>query len=237
MIRARPPKPWHRWAARLRQGFGGRAKIPRPRMYIKIYFDDKPLFLTDSIDAELEPFLHHDDAVFIDEFSSPAINSMVYEMQLPRIHAGIFKHENLKTLQKAFWKKFNLIQAGGGAVWNQNDALLFIHRRGKWDLPKGKLDPGESIETCAVREVEEETGIRSTIRRHLLNTYHTYHENGKFMLKETFWYEMKAADTESSKPQTEEDITAIEWLAKTDWQKIESNTFPSIKDVLAALGS
>ncbi len=204
-------------------------------MYIKIYFGDKPLFLCDSVTPDLEPFLHHDDAVYIDEFSSPAIKSMIYEMQLPGIHAGIFQHADLDALSKAFWKKFTLVTAAGGAVWNDRQELLFIHRRGKWDLPKGKLDAGETVETCALREVEEETGVTTTIRRHLLDTYHTYHESGKHILKPTHWFEMQASGSFETNPQTEEDIHAIEWLPRAGWQKVLDNTFPSIADVLQEL--
>src|SRR5690349_21138287 len=105
------------------------AKIPPGLMYIKIYFGDKPLFLCDSITPDIEPYLHHDDAVFIEEFSTPAVNAMIYEMQLPGIHAGIFQHHDLAALDKAFRKKFLLVKAGGGVVWNEEGQLLFIHRR------------------------------------------------------------------------------------------------------------
>lgn len=207
-------------------------------MYIKIYFGDKPLFLCDQVSADIEPFLHHDDAVFIEEFSTPALNSMIYEMELPRIHAGILQHHDLDALKKAFWKKFLLVKAGGGAVWNENQQLLFIHRRGKWDLPKGKLDKGETIERCAIREVEEETGLHHPeIKRPLLTTFHTYRESGKHILKESYWFEMAVSGNQLTIPQTEEDIHAIEWLGRAEWGKILENTFPSIRDVLDALAS
>src|SRR5215204_4522110 len=122
-------------------------------MNIKVYFNDKPLFLTDTIDSELEPYKHHDDAIFMDEFSPPAINSIIHEMRLQKIHAGVFYHTDFVKLKNAFTKKFTLIKAAGGLVVNDDRHLLLIFRRGKWDLPKGKLDPGESLETCALREV------------------------------------------------------------------------------------
>ncbi|ULQ54402.1 NUDIX hydrolase [Flavihumibacter fluvii] len=207
-------------------------------MYIKIYFGDKPLFLCDKVSPDIEPYLHHDDAVFIEEFSTPALNSMIYEMELPGIHAGILQHNDLDALKKAFWKKFLVVKAGGGAVWNPAQQLLFIHRRGKWDLPKGKLDDGETIEACAIREVEEETGLDSPqITRPLLTTYHTYYESGKHILKESYWFEMTVKGQQHLVPQTSEDIHAIEWLGKAAWPKILENTFPSIKDVVAALAS
>src|SRR5688572_28372696 len=109
-------------------------------MHIKVYFNDKPLYLADEVTPELEPYKHHDDAVFIDEFSSPGIKSMIHEMRLEKVHVGIFLHKDLEELKKAFFKKFQVIQAAGGLVTNDSGNLLFIYRRGKWDLPKGKLD-------------------------------------------------------------------------------------------------
>jgi hypothetical protein len=81
-------------------------------MYIKVYFNDKPLFLCDEFNEEISSYAHHDDAVFIDEFSSAAVNSMIHEMRQQKVHAGIFYHEKLELLKKAFLKKFILIQAG-----------------------------------------------------------------------------------------------------------------------------
>lgn len=205
-------------------------------MYIKIYFGEKPLYLTDRLDAAMEPLVHHDDTILIEELSAPAVKSMIYEMELPNIHAGVFLYPDLEAAKKAFWKKFELVRAGGGAVWNERKEILFIFRRGKWDLPKGKLDEGETIEACAQREVEEETGLTAVqLTRPLLTTYHTYHESGKHLLKETSWFEMQASASQSLVPQAIEDIHAVEWLGKNQWQKVLDNTFPSIKDVLAAL--
>ena len=118
-------------------------------MYIKIYFDDKPLFLCDSIDNFIQPYIHHDDAVFIDELDSHTVKSMIHEMQEPSVHAGVFFHPDLEKLKKTFFKKFTLILAAGGLVTNENNEILLIFRRGKWDLPKGKLEKGEKLEDCA----------------------------------------------------------------------------------------
>ena len=68
-------------------------------MYIKIYFNDKPLFLCDALNEEINVYKHHDDAVFIDEFSPPAVNSMIHEMRQEKVHAGIFLHPDLATLK------------------------------------------------------------------------------------------------------------------------------------------
>ena len=202
-------------------------------MFIKIYFNDKPLFLCDDIEEALQPFLHHDDAVFIDELSSPALKSMIHEMQLDKVHAGIYYHPDLETLKKAFWKKFTVIKAAGGLVQNEKHEILFMFRRGKWDLPKGKLDPGETLETCAVREVREETGLEKvTLKKPLITTYHTYHESGKHILKESYWYTMLARGTDNLVPQTEEDIQEVKWVPEKKLNEMMGNTFPSIKDVI-----
>jgi len=205
-------------------------------MYLKIYFDDKPLFLCDAIDGVIEPYIHHDDAVFIDELNSHTVKAMIHEMQQPKVHAGIFLHDDLSSLRKEFFKKFTVIQAAGGAVINGKDQLLMIFRRGKWDLPKGKLDKGESIEACALREVKEETGLSRISSSGLLTTtYHTYHEGTRFVLKESFWYRMTAENGQELIPQTEEDITEIEWVTPDELDSRLANTFPSIIDVVNLL--
>lgn len=202
-------------------------------MYIKIFFNDKPLFLCDQVDETIEPFLHHDDAVFIDELDSHTVKSMIHEMQLEKVHAGVFIHPDLEALKKAFFKKFTFIQAAGGIVQNEDGELLLIFRRGKWDLPKGKLDKGESLEDCAVREVEEETGLKQVkLVEPLLITYHTYHEGTKFILKESHWYSMKVSGQQELVPQTEEDILETKWVAAESLEPYLKNSFPSVVDVL-----
>lgn len=202
-------------------------------MYIKVFFNDKPLFLCDQVDETIEPFLHHDDAVFIDELDNHTVKSMIHEMQLEKVHAGVFIHPDFEALKKAFFKKFTFIQAAGGIVQNENGELLLIFRRGKWDLPKGKLDKGESLEDCAVREVEEETGLKQvTLVEPLLITYHTYHEGTKFILKESHWYSMKVSGRQELVPQTEEDILETKWVAADALEPYLKNSFPSVVDVL-----
>lgn len=133
-----------------------------------------------------------------------------------------------------FRNQFRIIAAAGGLVRNENGGLLFIYRRGKWDLPKGKIDDGESIQTCARREVEEECGIRVSFVDELFNiTYHVYREHdGHLTLKETFWFTMRASESESLQPQLEEDITAIEWADVDRQQMLLNNTYPLIRELL-----
>jgi 8-oxo-dGTP pyrophosphatase MutT (NUDIX family) len=158
-------------------------------------------------------------------------------MRQEKVHAGVFLHPDLETLRKAFWKKFLLVKAAGGLVQNEKGQLLFMLRRNKWDLPKGKLDAGESLEQCAVREVEEETGLKDIrLGKPLLVTYHTYDESGKHFLKETHWYHMIAPGDQIITPQQEEQITEIKWGGEKEIKIFINNTFPSIIDVLRAAG-
>lgn len=202
-------------------------------MYLKIYFGDKPLFLCDNIDETIEPYVHHDDAIFIDELNSHTIKAMIHEMELPQIHAGVFFHEDLDELKKFFYKKFTVIQAGGGLVKNEKGEILMIFRRGKWDLPKGKLDDGEDLEQCAVREVEEETGLLNVNSTGpLMVTYHTYHEGARHILKESHWYNMTVKGEQQLIPQTIEQITEVKWAKIADLPGLLKEAYPSVRDVL-----
>jgi len=204
-------------------------------MFLKIYFDDKPLFLCDHVDAALQPYIHHDDAVFIDELNLHTVKSMIHEMQEPSIHAGVFFHNDLQELKNAFFKKFTLIKAGGGFVLNENNKVLMMFRRGKWDLPKGKMDKKETFEQCAIRETEEETGLKNIkLISPLITTYHTYHEGSKYALKETKWFTMKVNGEQKLIPQTTEQISKLEWVGEPDLKKYLENSFPSVRDVLEA---
>jgi len=201
--------------------------------YITIYFDDKPVFLCDEITPEIDEYKHHPDAIFIDEVSTAAINALFHEISKAQFHAGIIYGNDFEKIKSEFFKHFTVIQAGGGLVKNKKGEILLIFRRGKWDLPKGKLDENETIEECAIREVQEETGLQKLkIIIPLEITYHTYNQFGKKFLKESHWYEMMAIGNETLIPQTEEDITEITWARKEDLGNYISNTFPTIAGLL-----
>ncbi len=203
-------------------------------MQLKIYFGEKPVYLCNKLTPELEELMQHPDAVYIDEFSTPAINSLLHEIKKDDFHAGIIKADDFTALQKSFFKHFKIIQAAGGIVQNDKKDILFIFRRGKWDLPKGKMEKGENEAACAEREVKEETGASNLkLKKKVGETYHTYDEFGKHILKISHWFYFISNDKQNLKPQTEEDITETKWIKTKDIKEPMANTYENIKDIMS----
>ena len=202
-------------------------------MQIKIYYGNKPVYLCDEMDDALNELLHHPDVVFVDELSSPAIKSMVHEIKKDDFHAGILWNSDLDKLKKAFFKNFTVIEAAGGIVQNEEKDLLFIFRRGKWDLPKGKIEKNESPELAATREIEEETGVKKLkLKKKIGTTYHIYDEFGKHFLKISHWYYFTCPTKQDIQAQAIEDITEVKWIKTKDIKKPVANTYATIKDIL-----
>ena len=125
------------------------------------------------------------------------------------------------------------IIAGGGIVQNEEGKILFQYRRGKWDLPKGKLDDGETIEECAIREVEEETGLKNVQLNKLIGvTTHNYIAKGESIEKETHWFAMKVSGEQQLVPQLDEDILELRWVAKNELDNYLSDTFTNIIEIV-----
>ena len=151
----------------------------------------------------------------------------------PELKSLYIVNRDIDHAFKKFTKLYKLIEAAGGLIKADNDKILVILRRGKWDLPKGKLEKNEIPEIGAIREVEEECGIENLEILKLLEiTYHTYTLNGKDILKRTYWYEMFHKGNQEPKPQTEEKITEAKWIKTDNLDEIINNTFPSIIEVL-----
>jgi 8-oxo-dGTP pyrophosphatase MutT (NUDIX family) len=130
-------------------------------------------------------------------------------------------------------KELKYVEAAGGVVRNTQNRLLFIRRWNIWDLPKGKVDKKEEISRCALREVEEETGVSGLrITGELPVSYHFYFWKDKLHLKKTFWFFMETGYDGPLKPQQEEDITEVEWLDEAGCRKAFAETYRSLRETL-----
>lgn len=147
-------------------------------------------------------------------------------------------HNSPEHFFELFKSAFVKIDAAGGVVFDNNKKMLFIFRNGVWDLPKGKVDKGETTQQAAIREVEEECGITGLqIRKELPSTFHMYESpypktKGQWILKETFWYEMKYQGNAFGQPQQEEGITRVEWLPRTKLSDVFANTYANLKQII-----
>ncbi len=145
-----------------------------------------------------------------------------------KIYSITLTLKNLDNDIKELKKMFKIIKAGGGVVNNNKKEILFIYRMKKWDLPKGKLDKGETIKQCAKREVEEETKVKVSCGKKILSTWHTYTKNKKFILKKTTWYMMESIDDSKMKPQKKEKIEKVEWMKKSSVDDILLNSYKTL---------
>ena len=132
-----------------------------------------------------------------------------------------------------FCSRYKIIEASGGVVYNEDNQLLMIFRNGRWDLPKGKIECGEDVQACAIREVQEETGVFNlVIIRELTDTYHTYLMNKKRILKKTYWFTMSSDYKEQFKPQIKENITIVNWIKIEEIPKLLEKSYKNIKRLI-----
>ncbi|MCG7281387.1 NUDIX domain-containing protein [Chryseobacterium taklimakanense] len=148
--------------------------------------------------------------------------------------------EEIEEIWEDFTHMFRVVEAAGGIVSNKEGKILFIHRLGKWDLPKGKIEKDESLEQAALREVEEETSLQELILEEFVNnTFHVYKErNGDRILKTTYWFKMSYVGEKDPVPQTEEGITEVSWKNQDEiQQEVFPKTFQNIKLILKTSGT
>ena len=120
------------------------------------------------------------------------------------------------------------IDAAGGVV-ERDGRVLLVHRPryDDWTVPKGKLDPGESFEDAALREVEEETGVRCTLGRELPAA--RYEVNGRPKLVR-YWLMAPEAELGFT-PNDETDD--LRWVSPDEARALL--TYDRDRDVLAAI--
>lgn len=140
--------------------------------------------------------------------------------------------KGLRPFVECIHARFRHVKAAGGLVCTPEGGMLTIFREGKWDLPKGKVEPGESLRLAALREVAEETGVSDLETGKLVaKTYHIYDKYGGWHFKQTSWFAMRSPNTAATKPQTEEDIAQAIWLDRNDSLRRISQSFASLQDL------
>lgn len=194
----------------------------------RIYISDTALIIAEALPAGIHSFqqLNPKEFSFLKFYKTvKAAPSSIY----------VLLTKDPKDYFKKMRKSFQLIKAAGGVVKNNENEFLFIFRKGKWDLPKGKLDEGEKTKKAAVREVAEECGIKiSKLEKVLCKTWHVYEEKGQVVFKKTTWFNMRAKKQKLI-PQLEEDITEARWLSSADFNFVKQNTYPLIRDMITLL--
>ena len=189
---------------------------------LQIFYKEKPIIISDR-KSDLKNSLIINPELFenldlLKLLSKKKVNSI-----------GIFSNE-FDVILKMFKKKYPEIIAAGGKVINNNSEILFIYRNKKWDLPKGKAEKNEIISETALREVEEETGIKNlSIIKPLDKTHHIFKRDGKNYLKSTYWFEMKSDFNGKFKPQKKEGITRVEWIGIENLSSILPKSYANIR--------
>lgn len=192
----------------------------------KVFFKESRFLLTDDLNLIKKRLCGH---IFTNRNE---LHQYVFQ-QLSRkssFESIIYAH-NVEQLLADFCSLFVYVEAAGGVV-ETTDAILAIERFGMLDLPKGHREVGETIEACALREVEEECGVSGlTIKHPLPATLHIYPYNNRWTLKKSYWFAMHCANYTQFTPQLEEGIERVFWLSKTEIKNHLHESFPSLRPI------
>ncbi len=190
-----------------------------------IYFANKRLTISTEPTADVQYDL---------DPTHPISRSTLMEL-LDRHHDLTLLCSDEAAGYRAVASLFVEVLAAGGVVSNGRDEVLMIERNGRYDLPKGHWEEGESIEECAVREVMEETGVEGVaLGEKICETLHCYYMSNRWELKCTHWYAMQSSYDRPLTPQTEEGIVSAKWIKISDLEKFTKESFPTIKSVLSS---
>lgn len=214
---------------------------------MKIYIKDIPVIIIS--DQEFIKTSNYDN-IYKGSFEKIKFNQLTGDVLIKDATAEVIdnfllflKQNNMKKLEeitfvvneyeaviKDIKSDYTIIKAAGGLVLNEGEVLM-IWRLKKWDLPKGKLDKNEKPKAAAVREVEEECNVQVKLGKKICHTWHTYKQNGRRILKKTYWYAMYCIDDSDMKPQLEENIEDLKWMNEKELKEALYNTYPSVRDV------
>ena len=191
------------------------------QMY-KVFVNDCPIILIDSKNISTK--------FAMVDFHSCNIFEILEGLFQNKANGICLLCDDLEACWQKFQSFFKIQKAAGGKVLNSKNEVLFIYRFNKWDLPKGKLEKWESIEECAIREVEEECGISNLkIDKELETTYHIFERKDKIILKITYWFLMTTTYKGKLTPQLEEAIDQVMFKNENETEDALKNTYENIK--------
>lgn len=198
-----------------------------------IYYNDKPLILTTDLEGYISSNPRAENYSFYDGAILRSFTQAIQQLDRPGTTGAIIEDVSEHALLSQLYAMYIRIDAGGGLVYNELGELLMIFRKGKWDLPKGKLDHGETISECALREVQEETGLTHLVLgTKICDTYHIYAEKGKQIIKVTAWYKMAGMAGDKLSPQKEENILEARWVSPQDLPPLAAKSYYAIRELL-----
>ena len=195
----------------------------------KVYFGNRSV----EIVPEGSVTDYHDGRVYYNDQPGDDLSRLPeWFEQIDDIESLVIESKDPEAAFAEFTSQLKTEVAAGGVICNSKGQTLLFWRRGAWDMPKGHQEIGETLEECALREVQEETGLTHlALGEPICVTYHTYHRNGNFVLKESHWYRMTLTEPEKVIVQTEEDIERATWCGPTRLKQLLKKAYPSIQDV------
>ena len=187
----------------------------------KVFVNEKPIIITSSSQKE------NNFPVYI--LKNIVLDEIIHKLRNEIIDGVYLYTPDLESGWNYFLTQIKVVPAAGGLVKNNKNDILFIYRNNIWDLPKGRIEKNESIETAAIREVEEECSIFNlTIEKQLITTYHIYFQN-KNKLKLTYWFLMNSNYNKPLIPQIEEGITKVEFIKEESIDTILKESYANIR--------
>lgn len=194
----------------------------------EVFIDQKPVIFIEKEELSTEINVVKANSIESIDDLKPHLKVSSFE------HPLFLKSKNPKKSFKRLFADYKKIEAAGGIV-KRGEKFLVIKRKRLWDIPKGRIDKGETAEVACVREIMEECGIDGhQITQPLTETYHTMKWNGRPAIKRTYWYMLTYDGPKKTSPETKEGITKAKWMTEEEMLGIRKKTYGSINAVLDA---
>lgn len=202
-----------------------------------IFIHEKPVIICDQITENIHSQISSEQLILMQEPNTKNMDALLHTLEDNAIRGYVWQSSHPESIFSELMRHYEHWQAAGGLIVNERGEVLLMFRRGKWDLPKGKMEADETPEMTAIREVKEETGLHHIhIENKLTDTWHAYRLSGKDIMKQTHWYKMQFSGAELTIPQIEEDILDIQWIKPENISKYMRYSYPNLKTVFESAG-